>query len=352
MDTLSVNPFFFKIRNIYKIKQIEMSDVNEKGNLMNKFEKPINENVGEVEEAKYSKTATAMIGLRPFIKTIAILTAENPHAKIMSKEFNREANSKLLDDFRALKLGYKKIKGSYSEREEDDKSPIVEENSFIVNNISMESAIKLGTKYKQESIIYAETGNVAKDGSIAMTFRLIGPDKDKPEDYRKNIATPQNVFINRDNEEEFYSRIGNRKFMIPFFGVTEYLVRKDGKYILGKNEKRIAKKELDYDDSKWEGGAVSPLVTTVIKNKKGNPMSDKKIKKLENRLKDGKWEDYDVIKDKDGNPMSDEKIKELENRINELAESCIRKSGVPALGSRVDFARLLRVHQDYIKFVE
>jgi hypothetical protein len=90
----------------------------------------------------------------------------------------------------------------------------------------------------------------------------------------------------------------------------------------------------------------------VIKNKKGNPMSDKKIKKLENRLKDGKWEDYDVIKDKDGNPMSDEKIKELENRINELAESCIRKSGVPALGSRVDFARLLREHQDYIKFVE
>jgi hypothetical protein len=335
MDTLSVNPFFFKIRNIYKIKQIDMSDVNEKGNLMNKFEKPINKNVGEVEEAKYSKTATAMIGLRPFIKTIAILTAENPQAIPMSKEFNSEANAKLVDDLRALKLGFKKIKGSYSEREEDDKSPIVEENSFIVNNISMESAIKLGTKYKQESIIYAETGNVAKDGSIAMTFRLIGTDKDKPEDYRKNIATPQNVFINRDNEEEFYSRIGNRKFMIPFFGVTEYLVDKDGKYELDKDgkygiykdesdqdRKRIEKRQINYQDSKWEGGAVSPPVKT------------------------------NVIKDKDGNIMSDEEIEKLEDRINNLAEQCITDSGNYALGSRYELQNLLREHQDYIKFVE
>jgi len=330
-----------------------MKDVNEMRNLMNKFEKLLNENVGEVEESKYSKAATAMRGLRPSIKTIAILTAENPQAKPMSKEFNREVNAKLVDDFRALKLGYRPTKGSYMERGHNDDSPIVEENSFIVNNISMESAINLGTKYRQESIIYAETGNVGEDGSIAMTFRLIGTDKTKPDEYLKDIVTPKNVFISRNNEKEFYSRIGNRKFMIPFFGVTEYLVRKDGKYIIDKNEKRIAKKELDYDNSKWGGGTVSPPVkTTVIKNKKGNPMSDKKIKKLENRLKDGKWEDYDVIKDKDGNPMSDEKIKELENRINELAESCIRKSGVPALGSRVDFARLLREHQDYIMFVE
>lgn len=312
-----------------------MSDVNEKGNLINKFEKLINENVGEVEEAKNSKTATAMIGLRPFIKTIAILTAENPQAIPMSKEFNSEANAKLVDDLSVLKLGFKKIKGSYSEREEDDKSPIVEENSFIVNNISMESAIKLGTKYKQESIIYAETGNVAKDGSIAMTFRLIGTDKDKPDYYRNDIATPQNVFIDRDNEEEFYSRIGNRKFMIPFYGVTEYLVDKDGKYELdkdgkygiykdesNKDRKRIEKRQINYQDSKWERGAVSPPVKT------------------------------NVIKDKDGKPMSDEEIEKLEDRINNLAEQCITHSGNHALGIRYELQGLLSEHQDYIKFVE
>jgi hypothetical protein len=312
-----------------------MKDVNEMRNLMNKFEKLLNENVGEVEESKYSKVATAMRGLRPSIKTIAILTAENPQAKPMSKEFNSEANAKLVDDLRALKLGFKKIKGSYSEREEDDKSPIVEENSFIVNNISMESAIKLGTKYKQESIIYAETGNVAKDGSIAMTFRLIGTDKTNPDDYRKNIATPQNVFINRDNEEEFYSRIGNRKFMIPFYGVTEYLVDKDGKYELDKDgkygiykdesdkdRKRIEKRQINYKDSKWERGAVSP------------PMKK------------------NVIKDKDGNIMSDEEIEKLEDRINNLAEQCITHSGNHALGIRYELQGLLDEHQGYIKFVE
>jgi hypothetical protein len=77
---------------------------------------------------------------------------------------------------------------------------------------------------------------------------------------------------------------------------------------------------------------------------------------LDDTLKDGEWDkkvmNPPVLTDEDGNPMDDEKIQELENRINYLAERCIRKSGVPALGSRVDFARLLRVHQDYIKFVE
>lgn len=301
-----------------------MKDVNEMRNLMNKFEKLLNENVGEVEESKYSKAATAMRGLRPSIKTIAILTAENPRNVIMSKEFNSKANSQLRDDLSGLKLGYRPTKGSYTSLEDKKKSkvPTVEENSFIVNNISMESAIKLGTKYEQESIIYAETGNVAEDGSIAMTFRLIGTDKNKPEDYRKNIATPQNVFINRNNEEEFYSRIGNRKFMIPFYGVTEFLVRKDGKYKVTKDGKRIATREFDYEDSKWEGGAVSLPVKT------------------------------NVIKDKDGNPLSDEEIKKLEDRLNKLNEECITYSGNHALGTRMQLAKLLREHQDYIKFVE
>lgn len=336
-----------------------MRDVNEMRNLMNKFEKLLNENVGEVEESKYSKTATAMRGLRPSIKTIAILTAENPKAIPMSKEFNSEANSQLRDDLRGLKFGYRPTKGSYTSLEDKKKSkvPTVEENSYIVNNISMESAIKLGTKYEQESIIYAETGNVAEDGSIAMTFRLIGTDKDKPDDYRTDIVPSKKVFINRNNQEDFYSRIGDRKFMIPFFGVTEFLVRKDGKYIIDKDGDRIAKKELDYQGSKWGGGTVSPPVkTTVIKDKDGNPLSDEEIEKLEDTLKDGEWDknamNPPVLTDEDGNPMDDEKIQELENRINYLAERCIRKSGNLALGSRYELQGLLREHQGYIKFVE
>jgi hypothetical protein len=276
----------------------------------------------------------------------------------MSKEINSEANSQLRDDLSRLKFVYRPTKGSFTSLEDKKKSevPIVEGNSFIVNNISMESAIKLGIKYEQESIIYAETGNVTEDGSVAMTFRLIGTDKTKPK-YGEDLEPPQNVFINRNNEKEYYSRIGNRKFMIPFFGVTEYLVRKDGKYIIDKDGERIAKKELNYQGSKWGGGAVSPPVkTTVIKDKDGNPLSDEEIEKLDDTLKDGEWDkkvmNPPVLTDEDGNPMDDEKIQELENRINYLAERCIRKSGVPALGSRVDFARLLRVHQDYIKFVE
>jgi hypothetical protein len=92
--------------------------------------------------------------------------------------------------------------------------------------------------------IYGETGNVAENGEIAMTFKMIGSDKTKPDEYKKEIGKI-NVFINRDNAENFCGSIGNRKFVIPFYGVIDKLVDKNSKiFDLYKH----------YKDYKWEAG--------------------------------------------------------------------------------------------------
>ncbi|CAN1524364.1 hypothetical protein MCERE19_01175 [Spirosomataceae bacterium] len=206
-----------------------MSDVNEMRNLMNKFEKLINDNKGKVEESGFPSLATKMRGLRPSIKTIAILTTENS-----SRDY--ELSSYLRERFYFYKEIYRSSSGSM----ESD----VEENSFIIFNIPLDVAIGLENNYEQDSIIYGETGNVAENGEIAMTFKMIGLDKTKPDEYKNEIGKI-NVFMNRDNSENFFGRIGNRKFIIPFSGVVDNLIDKDGKFFdLYKY----------YKDTKWEAG--------------------------------------------------------------------------------------------------
>jgi hypothetical protein len=87
---------------------------------------------------------------------------------------------------------------------------------------------------------------VAENGEIAMTFKMIGSDKTKPDEYKKEIGKI-NVFINRDNAENFCGSIGNRKFVIPFYDVIDKLVDKNSK---------IFDLYKYYKDYKWEAGTV------------------------------------------------------------------------------------------------
>ena len=137
------------------------------------------------------------------------------------------------------KFGYKKVKGSYGK---------TKENSFIVFNISLDSAITLGSEFNQESIIYGETGDVNDNGEIHMSFIMVGTDKDKPEDY-KNIIGDTEIFVNRNDATDTYSEINGKKFVLPFYGVTDRLIDNEGKpYDLIKS----------YKGSKWDGGKTEP----------------------------------------------------------------------------------------------
>lgn len=208
-------------------------------NLINRFQRLINENTVEIDESGYSSIANTFRGLRPSIKKLAILTAENPHGEQHSDEFNKSANRELLSFLNQGMFGYKKIKGSYGQKE----------NSFIVFNVSYDMAVSIGVRFNQDSIIYGEVETGADEEKIPMSFKMIGTDKTKPKEYKKILGDVINVFVQRDNPKDFYSEVNGRKFVLPFYDVVDELTDSNGKfYNLVKN----------YKGSKWEGGKVEP----------------------------------------------------------------------------------------------
>jgi hypothetical protein len=191
-----------------------------------------------LDESKYTSVANTLRGgIRKSIKTIAILTGENPYGKKATKDYNKNANEKLEEILMSGRYGFRKVKGSYGSLE----------NSYIVNNISLESAIALGEKFNQDSIVFGEVvGGDQED--VYMNFKMVGTDPNKPEEYQTAIGSTD-VYVSRENAEDFYSEVGGKKFVLPFYGTIDRMVGPDNK---------IFKVEKDYSKSKWEGGKNEP----------------------------------------------------------------------------------------------
>jgi len=84
-----------------------------------------------------------LMGGRESIQTVGILTAENPRGEQAPAELNKEANDNLMSDLRDMNLGFRRLRGSFGNKEE----------SFMVPNITREEAVKMGGKYDQVSVI-------------------------------------------------------------------------------------------------------------------------------------------------------------------------------------------------------
>ena len=192
----------------------------------------------------YSTVTNTFRGLRPSIKNLAILTAQNPHGEQHSNEFNKSANQELEEVLSKAKLGYKKVKGSYVQKEK----------SLIVFNIPYAVAIEIGTRFKQDSIIYGEINDKQSyDDDESMLFKIIGTDQSKPEEYMKVLAQTS-VFVSRDNADDFYSEIKGRKFILPFYDVIDQ-----------SDDPTILNIKKDYTGSKWKGGKAEPTSTTTYR---------------------------------------------------------------------------------------
>jgi len=100
----------------------------------------------EVGEGGFSRVMTTMRGAIPKIKTIGILTAENPCAQELTPQENNRRNAKLEEILGSFLFGYRKVKGKYGNLE----------NSFLVNNITKKQLMQLGDEFVQESIIFGE----------------------------------------------------------------------------------------------------------------------------------------------------------------------------------------------------
>jgi len=134
----------------------------------------------------------------PSVGSVAFVTAQNPHGNPLSDKENALLNRKLEKHLRELNFGFNRIKGKFGEFE----------NSFMIPNISRQDAVRLGTTFEQQAIIWGEKNE------DKMTFEYIEGDTTIQ---KRDVVLSSTAIQSR---EDFYSQerqSGKRKFLIPFF---------------------------------------------------------------------------------------------------------------------------------------
>ena len=215
--------------------------------------KYINE-VKNLNESGWARMIRTLRGFTPSIKTMGIITAENPHGETADPAFNKEMNEKLEKRLRELNLGFIKIKGKYGNPE----------NPFFVPNITKNELLSLGAEFEQKDVIFGEKINEPnKDG---IRFSMIYSDHRAGE-----VIAQRDVFVRKDGGNDYYSEIKGRKFQIPFF-------------------------DDDMEDAEFESGSGILRKSNVSEEiqKKLNETVDEILKP--NKTEKSKWVDRGYIK--------------------------------------------------------
>jgi hypothetical protein len=149
-----------------------------------------------LETSKYSKLMKYLWGIKK-TKGIAIMTPENPNSVTLS----RAENNKL------MKIGKAKLKemGFNSYIQQKGLYGTLE-NSLIVFNISKDEAVKLGSEWVQDSIIFITPGNIEK--RLKPLFDMVRINKDSEWLSVPNILVENIMEIT--GTAEMYSQIGNK----------------------------------------------------------------------------------------------------------------------------------------------
>ena len=165
------------------------------------------ENIDSVEldeTSRRQKAMQAMRGTSKKIKSIAILTSENPRFPEKSaaqNKDNKESRKQLEAELRTSHLAWFPVKGQYFGDVE---------KSYIIFNISREDAVKLGKRYGQESIIFI-SGNKCEFWSTEDGIKY------KPTQIRTLDQT-----IDATSDKDNFTQISKAfKFRIPFFDDSE-----------------------------------------------------------------------------------------------------------------------------------
>ena len=166
------------------------------------------------ETSRRQKAARAMNGDNN-IRTIAILTSENPRYDDVMSDREKEAydndydlNQPYYGDDNAerrnnlekhLKVGHYAwfpVKGQYEGKE----------NSYMIYNISLDDALYLGKKYGQQSIIFI-------DGTHCEYWEQLGDGK-----FRLTHEREMSQRIDMSDADDFFTQISRAfKFQFPFF---------------------------------------------------------------------------------------------------------------------------------------
>ena len=133
------------------------------------------------------------------IRTMAILTSENPRYDVSSDGENVNNADRRENLEKDLKLGHYAwfpVKGQYEGKE----------NSYIVYNISLDNALHLGRKFGQESIVFIEDGH-------CQYWEQSGDGK-----YTKTHEREMHQRLDMTNADDYYTQVSRDfKFQLPFF---------------------------------------------------------------------------------------------------------------------------------------
>lgn len=156
------------------------------------------------ETSRRQKAQQAIKGLNRRVKTMAIISAENPMAQDLGKEYNTKATEDLIRNLRVGNYRYYLTKGKYGNPE----------NSVMIYNISLDDTIKLAYQYNQESVIFVD---MTKDGEVSYQY-WEGDDHNSP--LKKQHE--EHEIVDATNDEDLYTKVSRHfKFRIPFFESLE-----------------------------------------------------------------------------------------------------------------------------------
>lgn len=132
------------------------------------------------------------------VRTISIMTSENPMGSRFSKKENLKLRQELEEYLADRFYAWFPVKGKYG----------VDEKSYIIYNISLEDVLEIGKMFNQESIIFVE-----KDENEALYQYW---EKEKDGDYK--LKHSRTHYLEMGNAKDLYTQISrNFKFQIPFF---------------------------------------------------------------------------------------------------------------------------------------
>lgn len=201
-----------------------------------------------ISESGYARVRRVMFGDVPTIRTVGIVTAQNPQGKppwagqthwpddkADSEKENRYRNETLEEYLRTRNFGPVKVKGKFG----------LYEDSFLIPNIARQELVNIGRWFEQEAVIWGEKG-MDRHGNPFFLFEYIDTETGRTKSVRSVHVGSEDV----QGRSDYYTMVGGRKFIIPFFDDPH------SRKIPGKKYGTVA----DLPDTDWTADDLARMV--------------------------------------------------------------------------------------------
>lgn len=174
-------------------------------------EKIVREIIRKVlNESGFPRIVNILTARVPQVKTIGILTPENPCNEPQTQTKNNQLLDGLRKHLKDSHISHIQVKGKFN----------TSEKPFILFNISKKDVIEIGKEFKQESVIFGELQKGDEErGYYKFEYIKIWTDDScetfspKTTDVRYGILFDKSI----QDRNNYYTWIKGRKFVIPFF---------------------------------------------------------------------------------------------------------------------------------------